>query len=90
MKIITLGNPILREKARPVSEINGELKTLIEKMADLMYRVKGLGLAANQVGIPERFLLWILLRRKVNPSLRFTSIQRLFQQRGKPSMMKDV
>ncbi|BAU23842.1 peptide deformylase [Caldimicrobium thiodismutans] len=69
MKIITLGNPILREKARPVSEINGELKTLIEKMADLMYRVKGLGLAANQVGIPERFFIMDIAQKEGKPLL---------------------
>lgn len=69
LKIITLGNPILREKARPVSEINGKLKTLIENMADLMYKVKGLGLAANQVGIPERFFIMDIAQKEGKPLL---------------------
>ncbi len=52
-----------------MSEINGELKTLIEKMADLMYRVKGLGLAANQVGIPERFFIMDIAQKEGKPLL---------------------
>ncbi len=69
LRVITLGHPILREKARPVSDINGELRSLIDKMAELMYKVKGLGLAANQVGIPQRFFIMDIAQKEGKPLL---------------------
>lgn len=69
LKVITLGHPVLREKARPVSDINGELRSLIQKMAELMYRVKGLGLAANQVGVPKRFFIMDIAQKEGKPLL---------------------
>ncbi len=73
-----------------MSEINGELKTLIEKMADLMYRVKGLGLAANQVGIPERFFIMDIAQKEGKPLLEVYINPEIISAEGKPSMMKDV
>ncbi len=64
-----LGDPVLRQKATPVQEINGELKSLIEKMAQFMYQVRGLGLAANQVGIPKRFFIMDISQREGKPQL---------------------
>ncbi len=57
MEILILGHPALREKAEPVENIDGKLKETIDKMADTMYKAKGLGLAANQVGILKRFFI---------------------------------
>lgn len=50
-KIVKIGSPILREKCKPVKEINGELKDLIQDLKDTMYAAPGVGLAANQIGI---------------------------------------
>ncbi|MCS7279897.1 MAG: peptide deformylase [Thermodesulfobacteriaceae bacterium] len=69
MKILIYGHPILREKSKPVEEINGKLKETIEQMAELMYKVKGLGLAANQVGIPKRFFILDVAQKEGNPEL---------------------
>lgn len=69
MKILTYGAPVLRQKATPVEDINGVLKETVEKMADLMYKVKGLGLAANQVGIPKRFFIMDISQREGKPLL---------------------
>jgi len=44
------GDPVLRRKAEPVREIDGDLVELAEGMAEALARVKGLGLAAPQVG----------------------------------------
>ncbi|MFN3921301.1 MAG: peptide deformylase [Caldimicrobium sp.] len=68
-KIVYLGDPILREKAQPVQEINGKLKEVIEKMAMLMYDVRGLGLAANQVGISQRFFIMDIAQKEGTPKL---------------------
>lgn len=45
---------ILREPAQPVEKIN--LK-LIDDMMETMYAIGAVGLAANQIGVPERILL---------------------------------
>lgn len=50
------GDPVLREKAHPVRELNPQTKKLIEDMAETMYGNEGVGLAANQIGIGEQIM----------------------------------
>jgi len=45
------GDPILRKKTRPVGEVNEEIRKLIDFMVQAMYQHKGVGLAANQIGL---------------------------------------
>ncbi len=52
--ILTYGQPILRQEARPVRSIDGELQQLIDDMVETMYAAPGVGLAANQVGSLQR------------------------------------
>ena len=47
-------DPILKEKAKPVQEIDDSLRKLVQDMAETMYAAPGVGLAANQVGFPLR------------------------------------
>lgn len=47
------GDPILREKAVPVGEVNGEIRSLADKMIETMHADNGIGLAAEQVGRTE-------------------------------------
>jgi len=63
LKIYYYPHPVLREKAKPVDNINGELQHLIDSMAETMYRAKGIGLAANQVGLLKRIIVF-----DVNPA----------------------
>lgn len=55
-KIIEYGNPILRKKAKPVKRITKEIKNFIDEMAKTMYNASGVGLAAIQLGIPQRII----------------------------------
>ncbi len=57
MQILPYPHPALRWKSRPVTEINAALRQTIAEMFDMMYAAKGIGLAANQVGIPQRFFI---------------------------------
>ncbi len=68
-KIRILGDPVLREKARPVANIDDQVLQLIEDMAETMYEAKGLGLAANQVGEPLRIFILDLKQREGEPEL---------------------
>ena len=55
--IVTLPDPVLRRKARPVSSFDKDLQTLIEDMIDTMRDAPGVGLAAPQVGIGQRLIV---------------------------------
>jgi peptide deformylase len=48
---------ILRQKAYPVVDLNGDLRNLIDRMAKLMYENQGIGLAAPQVGVLKRIIM---------------------------------
>lgn len=52
MEIVQYPHPALSWKAKPVREINAQLRSTVEQMFELMYASKGIGLAANQVGLP--------------------------------------
>jgi peptide deformylase len=50
-------HPALRYLSRPVTQIDDELRATVQEMFGLMYAAKGIGLAANQVGLPYRFFV---------------------------------
>ena len=52
-----MGDPVLREKAVPVTDVTEEIRTLITDMFDTMYAEEGVGLAAPQVGVGERVIV---------------------------------
>jgi peptide deformylase len=57
MDIVHYPHPALRWKSRPVTEINADLRAIVRRMFELMYEHKGIGLAANQVGLPLRLFV---------------------------------
>jgi peptide deformylase len=69
LKLRIYGDPVLREKSTPVEKFDEDLKETIKRMAELMYKVKGLGLAANQVGIPKRFFIMDIKQKEGTPEL---------------------
>ena len=52
--IVTLPNPILREKCRVVDKFDENLAQLLDDMTETMFKANGVGLAAPQVGILKR------------------------------------
>lgn len=48
------GDPVLRKKATPVREFGPELAELVADMFETMEDASGAGLAAPQIGVPER------------------------------------
>ncbi len=70
------GDPVLREKALPVSEVDQEIKDLAKNMSETMYNAPGAGLAANQIGILKRVITYDIgkgLRVYINPEIIWTS-----------------
>ena len=55
--IVTLADPVLRRKARPVSAFDQDLQTLIDDMIETMRQAPGVGLAAPQVGVSQRLIV---------------------------------
>ncbi len=53
-RIVTLPDPVLKRKARPVTKFDKDLHTLITDMVETMREAPGVGLAAPQIGLSER------------------------------------
>jgi peptide deformylase len=52
--ILVVGNPVLRHKAKRISQVDKPIQRLIEDMIETMRAAPGVGLAAPQVGVPLR------------------------------------
>jgi peptide deformylase len=48
------GDPVLKQKAKDVTDIDGTLARFVDTMVDTMYDAAGVGLAAPQVGVQKR------------------------------------
>ncbi|MEA3406688.1 MAG: peptide deformylase [Chloroflexota bacterium] len=53
-EIVTVDDPLIREKSKRVSHFGDRLEQLIEDMFDSMHAAQGLGLAAPQIGVLRR------------------------------------
>ena len=51
------GDPVLRQKAKRVRQIDASIRKLIDDMVDTMRDAPGVGLAANQVGVALRVIV---------------------------------
>jgi len=50
--IRVLPDPVLRQKAKKVSKIDTSIQQIIDDMIETMRSASGIGLAANQIGVP--------------------------------------
>ncbi|WP_112963295.1 peptide deformylase [Agrobacterium sp. fls2-241-TYG-188a] len=55
--LIILPDPLLREKSKPVEQVDAEIVRLADDMLETMYDAPGIGLAAIQIGVPRRMLV---------------------------------
>ena len=53
-EIVTLPEPVLRRKAKPITKFDKELQTLIDDMIETMRDAPGVGLAAPQVNVLQQ------------------------------------
>ena len=58
LPIRTLGDPVLKTPAKPVTEFDRKLKALVQDMVETMYDAPGVGLAGPQVGISLRLFVF--------------------------------
>jgi peptide deformylase len=71
------GDPVLRTRARPVREFDATLRSEVERMGELMGDALGVGLAATQVGVLHRLLVYRVqqdatVAALVNPEIEWT------------------
>ena len=86
LDVVTLGNEVLREKAKPVETFDQALEDTVRQMFVLMREKKGVGLAAPQIGISRRFFVTEAVddrpRVFVNPEIVETSQETVNGEEG--------
>jgi peptide deformylase len=77
LELVEYPHPALLRRTRPLVRIDDAIHDAVEQMFDIMYTAGGIGLAANQVGLPYRLFIVNLEARPdageelvfINPSL---------------------
>jgi peptide deformylase len=81
------GDPVLKTKARPIDRFDDELRTEVARMARLMDDALGIGLAAPQIGVSHRLLVYRVVQGGplgvlVNPQLEWSSRDEEYMEEG--------
>jgi peptide deformylase len=81
------GDPVLKTRALPVERFDGELRSEVQRMGDLMSDALGIGLAATQVGILHRVLVYRVepdspVNALVNPELEWSGKETEWAEEG--------
>ncbi len=76
-QIRSFGDPVLRTKARPIERFDDALRQEVERMGRLMDDALGVGLAATQVGVVHRLLVYRVqqqapLAALINPEVEWS------------------
>ena len=84
--IITEENELLYKVCKHVENFDNKLSVLIDDMFDTMYKAKGVGLVAPQIGILRRIVVIQIDNKKkyelVNPVIIESSKEEQFEQEG--------
>ncbi len=57
LNILHFPDPLLRQKARPVTTVDAGIRRIVDDMFETMYKAPGIGLAAVQVNILQRIIV---------------------------------
>lgn len=91
LNMLLLGNPLLREKSTPVDVIDDSVLDILDEMARMMDDQNGVGLAAPQVGILKRMLVFRevkgrrdagITHKVINPKIISTSNESIVISEG--------
>jgi len=77
------GDPVLKRPTAPVTDIDGRLVKLVDAMYETMYEAAGVGLAAPQIGVQQRFFVYDVgdgPEVLVNPKIVETSGEWLYEE----------
>ena len=70
-KILIEPDPILRQKSKPLENVNDETRKLMDEMLETMYQAPGIGLAAVQIGILKKIVVIDVSKEKEKKSPLF-------------------
>ena len=81
---------ILRQKSQPVNTVGRDEQKLMNDMLDTMYAANGIGLAAIQIGVPQRIIVMDISRDKenknpmyfVNPVIKNRDLEKSIYEEG--------
>ena len=81
------GDPVLRTRARPVDRFDDALREQVRRMAELMVDALGVGLAATQVGVLNRVLVYRVHPQSphatlVNPEIEWSGSEAEIMEEG--------
>jgi peptide deformylase len=76
LKIARMGHPVLRGRAQPVEDPTApEIRRLIEDMLETMDDAEGVGLAAPQIHVPLRLVVFRLPPERLTPGERGAEVE---------------
>jgi peptide deformylase len=86
MRILTLGNELLRQKAEKIERIDNEIKDAAKQMLEIIKQDKGVGIAGPQIGLMKRIFVVHIdgdeERIFINPSILETSQETVKYEEG--------
>ena len=82
LEITTHDHPALRTKGRAIEKVDAKIRRLAEEMIETMREAEGIGLAAQQVGLPLQLFVLDVPQMKDRPSMMRVD--------GKPAEFEDL
>jgi peptide deformylase len=88
--ILILPDKRLRLKSEPVKAVDKSLRKLVDDMFETMYAAPGIGLAAIQIGVPQRVVIMDLAKKDdpreqqifINPEVTWVSAEKATYEEG--------
>ena len=81
-KIVIEPDPILRRKSDYISNVDNQLRLLMDDMLDTMYKAPGIGLAAVQIGILKRVVVIDISKGKKKIHYAWSTLKLLLSQKN--------
>ena len=89
-KLITIPDEVLRKKSQNIQKVGENEKKLVKDLFETMYHHKGIGLAAIQVGIPQRIIVLDVTQKNnqknplcfINPVIKHSSNEKSKYEEG--------
>ena len=89
-EILILPDPKLRLTSEPVTAVDASVRALIDDMLETMYDAPGIGLAAIQIGVPQRVVTMDLAKKDepkapqvfINPEVVWSSDEKSTYEEG--------
>ena len=80
-----VGDPVLRQRANEVADIDGKLAVVVEGMTGALYEAQGLAVAAPQVGVLKRVFVYDMHEGEgpkvlINPTISESSGEWLYEE----------